>query len=138
MTKGIAKKIQKKIYPYKSTWFNEKIKDLLGIHIHDHEFDRRKGYSIIKDGNIEVLLYRIERLPQIFSQAMEEFLGIPGLTLLEEDLTSIRTLEKTCKDLEKDIRLDKVFLDEVYSSDLLNYFYTDKEISEFYEHWTDR
>lgn len=136
MTNGIAKKIQKKIYPYKSTWFDEQIKGLLGIDIHDHEFDRRTGYSIIKVGNIEVLLYRMENLPQIFSQAMEEFLGIPGLTLLEEDITSVKTLEDACKDLEKCIKLDKVFLDEVYSTNLLNYFYTDKEISEFYERWT--
>ncbi|MBN1833584.1 MAG: glycosyltransferase [Deltaproteobacteria bacterium] len=80
-TKSIMKKICRKIYTHKYAWFDEQLKKGFGINISEHQFENRRGYSIIKTGDIGILLYRTEILPQIFSKAMEDFFGIPYLRL---------------------------------------------------------
>jgi glycosyltransferase involved in cell wall biosynthesis len=80
-TKSITKKICRRIYTHKYAWFDEQFKKGFGINITEHQFENRRGYSIIKTGNIGILLYRIESLPKIFSEAMEDFFGIPNLRL---------------------------------------------------------
>ncbi len=134
--KAIADEIEKKIYPSISAWFGEQIKDALGIDIYDHEFDQNKGYSIIRMGNIEILLYRNENLREIFSQAIDDFLGIPDLQLLEKYITSNGILENAYKPEKWDIRFDKGFLERVYSSEPVTYFYSEEEISNFSDTWT--
>jgi hypothetical protein len=134
--KDVTKRIRNNIYPYISTRFDEQIKGGLGIDIYDYKFERRRGYSIIKEGNIEILLYRMESLSNIFSQAMEEFLGISDLKLLETNVTSKRTYGNAYKRMREDVRFDTSFLSEVYSSELVRYFYTEEEISKFRSYWT--
>jgi len=131
----ISDMICQSIYPYISTWFDVQIKDSLGINIFDYEFNKKNGYSIIKKNNIEVMLYRMENLSQIFSKAMEDFIGIPKLKLSMKNITTKKSFEKINEKITQNFYLENEFLEKVYSNRIVKYFYSEEEISEFYNYW---
>ena len=133
--KDVTDMIYQSIYPYKSTWFDVQIKNSLGINIFEHEFDKKNGYSIIKIKNIEVLLYRVENLSQIFTKAMKDFIGIPKVKLSMKNITSQKSYGKVYEQVKQNIYLENEFLEKVYSDKIVKYFYTEEEISEFYKCW---
>lgn len=104
--------------------FDNQYKNSLGVDVYEYDFDHEKGYTIISKDNIELLIYRFEDLPRIFSQAIEEYLGIPDLKLPHINVAP-----------QKKFHFDKKFLDEIYSSRMIRHFYTEEEIENFYRQW---
>ncbi len=56
-------------------WFEWEVKNVLKIDVLAHPFDQEKGYSIIKQENIEFLIMRTDKLNDL-EQIVGEFLGI--------------------------------------------------------------
>jgi FkbM family methyltransferase len=120
---------------YSLTYFDRQYRDSLGIDIFDYEFDRKKRYSIVKTADLEILLYRFEDLPEIFPDAIEDFLGIPRLDLLQANAPEGKTYAAQYEQMKEQLQVDKAVLDKVYSSRLATHFYTEKEIDAFYRSW---
>ena len=69
-------------WSYISNHLDEIYKEILGVDIFDYSFDKEKGYSIIKKGNLEILIYTLESLSAIGEEAISSFLGIPNFKLI--------------------------------------------------------
>jgi len=110
-------------------------KDIIGINILEYPFQTEKGFSIIKKENVELFVYRLENLSNIFTDGMEEYLGIPALSLKTVNVGENDSQKKEYKMAKTNIRLDKEFLQDVYSSSLVKHFYSKDEIDSFIEKW---
>ena len=130
MEKGIIR-----VVDYIVDYFDVQYKDSLGIDVCEHEFDHEKGYAIIKKDNMELLVFRFEDLPRIFSLIMEEFLGIPDLKLPRVNIASQKGYSGAYEEAKKKIRFDKNILEKIYASRMVKHFYTEREIGSFYRKW---
>lgn len=61
-------------HSYPSTWFDRELKQLTGIDIFEHPFDRTQGYSVINSGPYELLLLRSEQLSNLLP-VVSDFVG---------------------------------------------------------------
>ncbi len=124
------------INPFMNHFANQYEK-VFGFNIYDYEFDHHKKYLVIKKDNIEVLIYRLEDLPVIFTAAMEEYLGIGGLKLASVNISTNKAYAESYKKVKEKVRFSREFLDQVYSSKQVRYFYSAEEIEGFYKKWLD-
>ncbi len=110
---------------------------VIGIRILEYPFDYEKKYTIIQEGNKQVLIYRLEDLPQIFFAAMEEYLGIGGLNLLQLNVGTEKKYGQAYKEAREQLRFKRSFLDKVYSMREVRHFYSEEEIAGFYQKWQE-
>ncbi len=116
-------------------YFNLNYKEPFDINIFDCSFDYKKGYTIIRKENIEVLIYRFENLPEIFPFAIEVYFGISGIELPRVNISSQKKYANTYEATKNNFYLEKNILDKIYSSEVVKKFYSDHEIDGFYKKW---
>ncbi len=92
---------------YYISHFDFHYRDSLGVDVFKYDFDTKKGYTIIKQGNVEVLVYRFEDLPRIFPMAIEDFLGIPDVKLPSTNIASQKDYAEAYHQAKKEIRFEK-------------------------------
>jgi glycosyltransferase involved in cell wall biosynthesis len=117
-----------------SDYFDDQYGNIFGIDIYKHAFDREKGYIIIRENNVEILIYRYEDLPRIYAKAMKEFLGISGLMLPDINSAFERKLSDAF-DETKWKGAHEGLLNDVCSSRMAKHFYTAKEIDALCKRW---
>ena len=61
---------------YFDTWFDREIKEACDIDVFDHPFDCNKGFCIIKQKNVDLLILRLEDLSFNFSIVLTDFLSL--------------------------------------------------------------
>lgn len=116
-------------------YFDEQYLKPLGVNVYDYSFDQDIGYSILKEDNVELLLYRFEDLPRIFNTAIEEYLGIANVDLVRVNIGSEKSYAHAYKQAVEKIRIERSLLDKIYSSEFMCHFYSDEEIDKFYKRW---
>ncbi len=124
-----------RVVDYILSHFDFQYRDFLGIDIYKYPFDFNKRYTIIKEKNIEILIFRFEDLAQIFSQMMEDFLGIPNLKIARKNITSDREYSEDYNKAKHSVRFDGKQLEKIYDSKFVKHFYSEKEISCFFQKW---
>ncbi|MBC2695554.1 MAG: glycosyltransferase [Desulfobacteraceae bacterium] len=123
---------------YILTHFDIQYKDTMGIDVYKYPFNHKKGYTIIRKSNIEVLVFRFEDLSRIFSPAMEEFFGIPNLKLSKINISSAKHYSCEYENAKQNMRFNREQLEKIYSHEMVKHFYTDEEISRFYNKWLQK
>jgi hypothetical protein len=124
-----------KPYPYFENWFDNEIGCVFGIDIYEYPFDHENGFSIISKNNIDVLLIRLENLNDCFTCAMEKFLGIPNVKLLNENESKNKDYHEIYSFIVKNLKLKKDSCERFYSTRLAKHFYTAEENEEFKKYW---
>lgn len=118
------------------SYFDHLYNDFLGLNIFSFPFEKDKGYTrIIFNNNVEVLIYKFETLPDIFSQAMVDYLGIEGLDLPLVNLTSNKSYSAEYENAKNTILFEEEALSKIYESKLVHHFYSDNEIASFFSQW---
>ena len=116
-------------------WFDIELKEYIGIDIYAHPFDREKGYTIIKQGNVEVLAIKLEKLNTL-GNVIGEFIGAKQFKLKnanEGDVKSYKYLYNNVKDA---IRIPRDIFDIYYNNNAkMDHFYTEAEKEEFLKKW---
>lgn len=118
-----------------NNYFNDHYLKNLGIDIFDFKFDHEKKHTIICKGNIEILIYRFEDLPDIFPMAIEEYLGIKNVKLKNFGISSKIIYKEKYENFERALKFDKTFLENIYSSRMVKHFYRNEEIKSFMDKW---
>ncbi len=117
------------------TWFDTEFKEYTGINILDMPFDKQKGYSIYNFKECDILCLKLEMLNKVFDEATDLFLGVKNI---KNNIRNV-SLEKEGADLYKKIKdefnLSENRLNEIYSTQFLTHFYSEKEIVDFVNKW---
>lgn len=118
-------------------WFDEQIKKYLDIDVFKHPFDREKGYTIIRSGNIELLLYKVEKMENI-SNEIGLFLGTTKLPEINDNVAEKKWYGLAYKQFRKEVKIPKKYVDHYYcGNDKMDYFYTTEEKKRFLNEWKE-
>ena len=115
-------------------WFEHELKQVFGIDIFEGDFDREKGYGIIKKENISVLAIKLEKLNEL-NDVIGDFLDIEEFELDIYNSAKNKSYYYAYKQVLRNIQLPKEYLKICYENKKLEFFYTEKEIEEMKNKW---
>lgn len=116
-------------------WFNDEIKRYFDIDIFEHPFDREKGYSIIKQGNIQLLLMKMEKINEL-EGIIGDFLEIDSFELRNSNIGGHKSYRYALQSFKDSFAISQKTLKRIYEENkFVKYFYTEQERQYFYEKW---
>lgn len=120
-----------KVYPISRfiKYFNMCITNLYA-----HSFDKERGYSIIKDGNIEVFVYQLEKLNKIVPK-LSEWIGVPFEKLENGNITTDKWIGGSYKQAQKEIEISQEYFERCFDEKYVKHFYSEEDIKKFKEKW---
>ncbi len=119
-------------------WFNDEVKAVFGIDILDHHAPKEQGYQIIHSDNVDLLLIKLEQLNACHQRAFQEFLGVEIPELQNTHITEHDPAKPMYADFVRNTVFPKDYLDQMYTSDFAQHFYTEQEISGFRKKWCSK
>lgn len=81
-------------------WYEEELKEKLGIDILNYPFNVEKGYSIIQKDNMEILVIKLECLNNL-ETVLADFVGIPELHLVNSNEAKNKSYYYTYKQFKE-------------------------------------
>lgn len=116
-------------------WFDTQMKGVLGIDVFQHLFDKEKGYGMIREENIELLLIKLEKLSELES-VIGSFLDIDGFRLQKANVGGEKSYRFAYQEHKHSFCIPKELLKAIYQDDeRIKHFYTEKERKELYKKW---
>lgn len=109
--------------------FKANILDLLSF-----PFDKEHGYSIIKEGNIEVFVYQFEKL-EALTQVLGDWLSTPIEQFLVENDSDGSWVADSYKLAKDTIEFSQSYLDNSYSNEWVEHFYSSEDIEKLKSNW---
>ncbi len=123
-------------HEYAINWFDDELKKTFGIDIYENEFTPEKGYSIISLDAVEVLLIKLEKLKECASHAFREFMDIRDFRLVNSNTADDQPYSGFYRKFLEEVRLPERYIDRMYESRYMKYFYSEQEIEQFRGIWT--
>ena len=129
-----------KIQLIKGDWFINELKPNLQIDVYKHPFDHQKGYQIIEENNIHLLIIRLENLNDVWETATLDWLGEERLArgpiaLRRENEASNKIIANLYKEVKASIKFDLELIEKVYSTQYAKHFYSEEELYQFKQKW---
>lgn len=124
--------------PWVLSWFDSELGRVFDIDVYSFPFDLQKGYSILEAGNTRVLVLKLERLSECFSEAMERFLKIRDLGLINQNTARQKHYYETYRHVLDSISLDADLCRSIYQSKYCRHFYSEEERNDCIRRWTAR
>ena len=116
-------------------FFDREIKGVFGIDVYSNEFPTTQGYNMYANAVADLLILRMENLNQCAAEALDCFLGIKGLQLSNQNITSQKHYASLYRQFKKTIVLPAEYVNQMYGSKYMSHFYRDEEIDRFRKHW---
>lgn len=109
---------------------------MTGIDLLQYPFDKEKGYSIIKENNSEILVYRLDKLNELES-TVGKYFGAKDFSLINSNCSDDRIYKSLYKKACDSIRMKRSFIESIYNKKLVQWCYTEEEIEGFWKKWKD-
>ena len=120
---------------YYSDWYEIEFSEALGIDIFEYPFDRNKGYGIIKNENIDILLLTLESPQSVREMAICGFLDMQDVELDTVNVASTKIYGEKYKKFKKQINISAKVLDANYESRTVRHFYKQDKIAQLRKQW---
>lgn len=120
-------------------WYNDELKPVFGIDVYRYPFDRKKGYGIIEDNGVSVLVLKAEK-SQVWQEAVREFTGKEDFRMLDNaNVAGQKLYAHLYQEVKETARLPQEYVDFYYrDNEKLRHFYTDEELEEFKAVWSKK
>lgn len=116
-------------------WFDHEMKKTFHLDVFEYPFNQNKGYSIIKQEGIELLLMKMEKLDSL-ENVIGDFLGIEGFRLHSKNIGGEKEYRFAIKEYKKNFRLSKKRLTDIYRNNIrMRHFYSEEECDDLYKKW---
>lgn len=102
--------------------------------IFEYPFDKDKGYSIIKKGNIEIFVYQLEKLNDNIL-ALSNWLGVPFNKFIMGNQATDKWVATSYKEAQNNIKITQEYFDRCYNESYMSNFYSQDDINKFKEKW---
>ncbi len=116
------------------TYFDQEFKDVLEVDIFQYPFDKKKGYTIIQKGKIDILILKLEKLAEL-NEIIQSFLNLNSFKLLTANSGNKYWYADLYKNFKNYFKPTEAYLNKMYSSKYATHFYTSEEIVKFRAHW---
>lgn len=119
------------------SWFQSEIEAVFHVDIFQYPFDREKGYSFIKQGNVELLILKNEKLSDLTS-VIGEFVGCSDFALTKKrNATNEYMTHYLYNEILQNVKISERYFNMYYDDNrFLEHFYTEGEIQGFKEKWS--
>lgn len=114
-------------------WLDQEIKRYIGIDVYNYPFEKEGAYGVIKEGNIEILIIKYERLRECGEVAIRNFINDNSFAFISTNISSKKWYESVFSRFKEEIVYDSAFIELLYNSKYVRHFYSDREICEFYK-----
>lgn len=122
-------------YGYEFDFFEIELKRYFGIDVMKHSFDTQKGYSIIKEKGIEILLIQLEKMNEL-EGVVGEFLNIPNFKLNSTNVGSEKEYRYLYQIFKSNIKMKQEYVDFYYKNNVaMEHFYSEDQRNHFYNKW---
>ncbi|MFI3230097.1 MAG: putative capsular polysaccharide synthesis family protein [bacterium] len=106
------------------------------IDISQYPFDKEKGYTIIKEDNLEVFIYQLEKLNDI-TKEISDWVGQASFSeLVIGNKASDKWISKSYEQAQEEITFSKKYFDRCYNSDWIRHLYSKDDIKMFKSKWS--
>lgn len=119
-------------------WFNTHVKDVLSIDIYDYEFNKELGYTIIKQDNCEIFLFKVEMLDKIMPEIFK-FANLPLDTPVKKsNIASEKWYALAYEAFKQNLKIPQEYVDHYYKNNkYVDHFYTEAEKANFISKWSE-
>ena len=116
-------------------WFDLEMAPVFGVDIFATPFSPERGWQIYEGERARLLLIRTADLDRVGQEALEEFLGAPGIKLVSGNVADRREHASIYALFREKLHLAPEHLDEVYGSRLVKHLFTPLEIEAMRSRW---
>lgn len=116
-------------------WFDKEIKKILGIDIYEYPFNREKGYEIIQSKNIQIFIFKVEKLDNLMPE-LSSFLGKKIQSGENDNKATDASYWLAYNKLKNELKLPQEYVEHYYKNNpYMNHFYTKDEQELFLSKW---
>ena len=116
-------------------WFDCELRAAFGIDIFEYPFNRERGYSVTKQGNISILVMRLENLYNL-ECVIGSFVGVSNFKLENANEANQKLYKYLYDDVRKAIKIPRSLVDSLYKGNQkMDHFYTKEEKENFLKKW---
>ncbi len=123
--------------PYITTFLENFAEDILDITA--YPFDKEKGYTIIKEGRLEIFVYQLEKLndiiPELSEFATSRGEGQPFTELVNGNIGEEKSYAESYKRAKKEIIITQEYFDACFDAPYVHHFYSKEDIEKFKARW---
>ena len=123
-------------HSYFSNWFDMEFNGTFGLDIYAYPYDYEKRYSIINDSKVSILLMRLEDISEYLTEAMDEFLKIPDIAVVNANIGTQKRHYVDYSLMLKNLRFTRTECVHAYSGKCFNHFYSETEKEQFIKKWS--
>jgi len=118
-------------------WFDEEFKRFTGIDVYSVPFDHLSRCEKLKSDCFDILVLRMEDLfcEKLIVNHLSELTNRSITKLISANQTMNKQSASQYMKVKRSIKLSESFLNEIYSSQYCQHFYTEIEIKTFKEYW---
>lgn len=118
-------------------WFEKQFFEATDINIFDYNYDKDKGYQIIKKEPIEVLLINSNVADPIKEKLIMDFCDLKTFTLKNRNISSTKEYAAYYKEFKSNIKFSKEYLNQLYDSNYAKHFFSEKHIEAQKQKWSE-
>lgn len=116
-------------------WFDKELKELTGTDIFAYPFDKEKGYAWIKEGNVEILVLKMEQMDKN-EEIVGKFVELQDLKYVNSNIGEGKYSKYIYQELKKQFSLQTDWLRAYYmGNERFLHFYSETEIDSFCNRW---
>jgi len=119
-----------------NNWFDIELKRKLDIDVFEFPFDKEKGYSIIKKGNIELLVCTTSKINTL-EKEFAQFLELDEFKLINKNVGNNKWYRDLYKEFKDKYKPSEEILSKLYESKTINHFYLASIIKTMRNKWLD-
>ncbi len=118
-------------------WFEKQFFEATDINVFDYNYNKEKGYQLLKKGHIEVLLINSNVTDPIKEKLICDFCDLKTFNLKNRNVSSTKEYAEYYKEFKYNIKFSKEYLNELYDSNYAKHFFTEKHIENQKEKWSE-
>ena len=125
-------------------WFDRCFLPSTGVDLYSHEFDRNRGWSVVREGRWRILVMRFENINRNYLEAVNAFVterfgaSAAFTSLRDTNVSDEKWYSNLMKEFKRTITFTPQEIAEQYDTKYCRHFYTEKEVRELKARWPVR
>lgn len=99
-----------------------------------YPFDKKKGFSVIKVGNMEIFLYQIEKLDTL-SHELSEWIGGNCTEIVHGNDAAVKWIGESYKEALRNHQISKEYFECCFEEPYVQHCYSEQDIKIFKQKW---
>ena len=124
---------------YTCRWFDMEMRNMFGLDVYAYPFDHDSGYTVVQQGNIDLLMLRLENLNETMGDAIGRFLNLPTpLKMVKANQRSEQQRGHLYRKVIQEFAISESLCRKIYGSRYAQHFYSPTEIERLIKRWTQQ